>query len=113
MAKTKKRTKLNITFYPEDYQFPKVVKWGAADTETITLIDGKVLPSDEVEKLVRENGTAWFRKHGEVKVDCWMFSDGYGTAFCEGFDDFVKFLTKIMCKTVWWYNAKFDFANMD
>lgn len=93
---------------------PRVkIEWAAADTEAFTLVDGRRISTDEMLALSREKTTAWWRQHVTVDVYAWLVSDGRFTACFDKFDDFVAFCTSHRVSTLWWYNAKYDFAHID
>ncbi len=87
--------------------------WLAADTETYTYIDNVLVSEEELNNLGKRHNLAWFRQHARVKVYAWLLSDGKHFAFLETFNEFVEFMCKHKIKAVWWYNAKFDFAQID
>ena len=87
--------------------------WAAADTETHTLIDGARVSESDLIALGREHNVAWFRVHASVNVYAWqIYADGY-FAICSSFDEFSQFCADHRIKSVWWYNASFDFAGID
>ena len=89
------------------------VTWVAGDTETYTYIDGVKVTEDDLIKLGKEKPQSWFREHCSVRCYAWLISDGIHFAWLETFDEYVEFCCLHKIKTIWWYNAKFDFAIMD
>ena len=89
------------------------VAWAAADTEAYTLIDGVRVSTDEMLKLSAEHDTAWWRKHVSVDVYAWLISDGTRSACFDTWDAFIQFCADHRVQTLWWYNAKYDFAHVD
>lgn len=89
------------------------VEWAAADTETLTFIDGVALSEAEIKALGGTRKTSWFRKHTTVRAYAWIISDGVHLAIFPDFEQFAAFCAEKMVSVVWWYNAKFDFANID
>lgn len=89
------------------------VEWGAADTETITYIDGVAVTTDQLREMGRTRPVKWFRQHTTVKAYAWIFSDGDHLAILPDFETFAAFLSAHYVRVVWWYNCKFDFANID
>lgn len=86
--------------------------WLAADTETHILIDGQLATAEELD-AVAEWQLSEARRRCSVDVYKWMLSDGYETAVFGNFDDFLQEIARVGASAVWWYNAKFDFANVD
>lgn len=89
------------------------VTWGASDTETFTYIDGVKVSEDDLKTLGREKPQSFFRRHASVRVWAWQFSDGKHFFITNDFDEFTTFLCEHKVKAIWFYNAKFDFAQID
>lgn len=89
------------------------VDWVACDTETYTYIDGVKVTTEQLEELGREKPQSYFRQHARVDAYAWLFSDGVHFAICENFAEYCAFCCEHNVKAVWWYNAKFDFAQID
>lgn len=93
----------------------------AGDTETHTFVDGVLLSEEEIKELFAEqddngnyiHGATWAREHVTVQAYAWLLSDGRKWAYLETFDEFVDFCVQHQTHSVWWYNAKFDFAFFD
>lgn len=93
----------------------------AADTETITRIDGKIFSdSDLLEFFAQRSpsgeilyGQSWAREHCTVSAYAWMISDGVYFAICETMIEFLDFCAAHRVVNVWWYNAPFDFSFFD
>ena len=93
----------------------------SADTETHTFVDGVLMSTEQIKKLFAERNedgelthtTAWARQHVSVDAYAWLVSDGRKFAWLETFEEFVIFCCQHKVKTIWWYNAKFDFAFFD
>lgn len=96
-----------------DFEAYAKVECVACDTETYTLIDNVKVNTDELIKLGKEHNVAWFRKHTKIDTYAWIVSDGKHTAICSDFDEWCDFICEHKIKCCWWYNAKFDFANID
>lgn len=92
--------------------FAKVV-WGASDTETFTHIDGVKVSENELKELGKIKPQAFFRQHATVRVWAWQFSDGKHFFVTNDFDEYIDFLCEHKVNAVWFYNAKFDFAQID
>ena len=88
-------------------------KWVACDTETFITIDGIKVSSDELKTLGSKQELSWFREHARVDVYAWLISDGTHFAWLESFEEFTNFIAEHNIKVCWWYNAKFDFAQID
>lgn len=95
--------------------FPRFqkIEWGASDTETLTYIDEKIVTDKELNDLVKKHSVAWFRQHTSVRVWAWQFSDGEHFFVSNDFDEYLTFLCEHKVKAIWFYNAKFDFAQID
>lgn len=95
--------------------FPRFTKidWAASDTETFTYIDGQKVTNAELIKLGRKKEQSFFRAHASVSVWAWQVSDGEHLFVTDDFDEYIAFLGEHKVKAVWYYNAKFDFANID
>lgn len=96
--------------------FPANIKitWAAADTETRLYIDGCPISTAQLEKMATpETPLKWWREHVTVSCYAWLISDGRYTACFDTFDTFNAFCVEHNIFSVWWYNAKFDFAQMD
>ena len=87
--------------------------WAAVDTETYTLIDGKIVSIAELNKLGTQHETAWFREHASVQPYAWILSVGKYDAICSDFIEWLELISWHHIKTMWFYNAKFDFAQID
>ena len=96
---------------------PKLFKnqWCACDTETYTLIDGVKVSTEELNKLAlnNENNTAWFRKHATIDTYAWQISCGEYNCICSNFCEWLDMLCLHNIKFGWFYNAKFDFSQID
>ena len=88
-------------------------EWGASDTETFTYIDGVKVSNDELLRLGKTHNQAFFRQHASVRVWAWQFSNGKNFFVTNDFDEYIEFLCEHKVKAVWFYNAKFDFAQID
>jgi len=93
----------------------------ASDTETHTYIDNKLLTTEEINEEFAKtdlygnniHNVTWARKHVRVEAYAWLISDGRYFACLETFQQFVEFCCQHGVKTIWWYNAKFDFGFID
>ena len=97
-------------------KIPKTKKfsWCSADTETYTLIDGVIVSTDELNKMVDDtHNVAWFRDHASIDTYAWQISVGEYDAICSTFDEWLELLCKHKIDVVWFYNAKFDFSQID
>lgn len=103
--------------FPADHR-PMVC---AADTETITRIDGKIFSDSDLLEFFAQrspsgeilHGQSWAREHCTVSAYAWMISDGVYFAICETMIEFLDFCAAHRVVTVWWYNAPFDFSFFD
>lgn len=101
-----------MIIYNDFEPFAKVV-WGASDTETFTYIDGVKVSEDELKELGKLHAQEFFRAHASVRVWAWQFSDGVHFFVTNDFGEYIDFLCEHKVKAVWFYNAKFDFAQID
>lgn len=95
--------------------FPRFIKieWAASDTETFTYIDGVKVSEDDLQILGKEKPAKFFREHATVRVWAWQISDGEHFFATNDFDEYINFIGEHKIKAVWFYNAKFDFAQID
>lgn len=101
-----------MVIYNDFAPFSKEV-WGASDTETFTYIDGVKVSNDDLKRLGKTKNQAFFRQHASVRVWAWQFSNGRNFFVTNDFDEYIDFLCEHKVKAVWFYNAKFDFAQID
>lgn len=93
----------------------------AADTETITVIDGKIYSDTELLAFFAQRDhsgnilyeQSWAREHCTVTAYAWMLSDGKYFAICETMPEFLDFCALHRIVNIWWYNAPFDFSFFD
>lgn len=85
----------------------------SADTETKLYFKGKLLTEQEAYLLFRDNGQAWFKTNVEVRCYAFTISTGEGFALFQCINDFLLACAMLNVKTVFWYNARFDFAIFD
>ena len=96
-------------------KIPKTKKFQvvSADTETYTLIDGVKVSTEQLNKIGLTNDTSFFRKHASIDVYAWQISTGLYDAICSTFDEWCTLICKHKVGVIWFYNAKFDFAQID
>ncbi len=92
--------------------FPKCEYLGA-DTETKLYLNDKLLSEDEVYNLYKNNGQDWIKKNVEVKCYAFMLSDGDNFVLFQTCHDFILACCMFRAKTIFWYNARFDFSIFD
>lgn len=90
-------------------------KWCACDTETHTLIDGRIISTHELNTLAldEKHNTAWYREHTTIDTYAWQISCGEVNAICDNFIEWLDTLAMHGISCAWFYNAKFDFAQID
>ena len=96
--------------------FPEGIRpiWLACDTETHTYIKGHLVTEEQLLLLGKKHPLSWFRENATVHTYAYSFSDGRHLAICETWQEFLDFCTTTTnIKSVWFYNSKFDFANID
>ena len=91
----------------------KKFDWAAVDTETYTLIDGNIVSIQELNKLGTIHDVAWFRQHASVSAYAWILSVGKYDFIASNFIEWLDLISWHHIKTLWFYNAKFDFAQID
>ena len=89
------------------------IEWVACDTETFTYIDGEKVSNDNLLELGKTKPAKFFREHATVRVWAWQISDGEHFFVTNDFDEFIAFFGEHKIKAAWFYNAKFDFAQID
>lgn len=90
-----------------------IIDWAAADTEAYTLVCGERVSSARLDMLACEKSAAWWRENTTVHVYAWLITNGRETACFSTWEAFADFCASHRIKTVWWYNAKYDFAHID
>lgn len=94
------------------YLFPHV-KYLGADTETKLYYQGQLLSEEDAYNLYKVKGQAWCKQNIEVKAYAFMLADGENFALFQNAEDFLTACAMFNVNTVFWYNAKFDFAIFD
>lgn len=89
------------------------IEWVSCDTETFTYIDGEKVTNDTLLELGKVKPAKFFREHATVRVWAWEISDGEHFFVTNNFDEFIAFFGEHKIKAAWFYNAKFDFAQID
>lgn len=101
-----------MIIYNDFERFAKI-EWCACDTETLTYINGVAVTTKELNDLGLEKEEKFFREHASVRVWAWQISDGKHFFVTNDFDEFIAFFGAHKTKAAWFYNAKFDFAQID
>jgi hypothetical protein len=86
----------------------------ALDTETLTYLDGKIVPEKELREALDSKGLNEIK--ARVKVDVWAwqsYDEQNGFYMTNDFYLFLDHLCQCGYKFGWCYNAIFDFANVD
>lgn len=87
--------------------------YAAADTEARIYIDNVLVTNEQLLVLGQDKPVSWFREHAYVDVYAWqLYFDKY-FAYADTFDEFLTLLKRHQIHSVWWYNAKYDFAHID
>ena len=89
------------------------IEWVACDTETFTYIDGKKVSNDRLLELGKVKPAKFFREHPTPPPPPPQISDGEHFFVSNDFDEFIAFFGEHKIKAAWFYNAKFDFAQID
>ena len=97
--------------------------YATMDTETHHLLDGADMPSHEtLLQMILETDpktgerlrtSQWWREHITVEVWAYIVYTPEGWAILESWEETSRFLAQHVIRTVWWYNAPFDFAALD
>ena len=105
------------------FQAQSRAPYATMDTETHHLLDGEDMPSAEtlLEMILerdpktgkRLRNSQWWREHITVTVWAYIVYTPEGLAILETWAETSRFLAQHAIKTVWWYNAPFDFAALD
>lgn len=104
----------DTTIYVNEFTDPhEPIDWAAADTETRTRIGGQIIPESDLVEFCKGKKQSWLRRHTTVTAYAWTITDGRRYACFPDFFQFSAFCASHSIKTVWWYNCKFDFANID
>lgn len=85
----------------------------SADTETKLYLNDKLLSEDDAYNLYKYYGAKWCRENIKVKTYAFMISDGINFALFQNIEDFLTCVATMLVKTIFWYNAKFDFSCFD
>lgn len=85
----------------------------AADTETKLIFNNKVIDDDEAYRIYKEKGAEYFKLNVSVYPYAFILSDGENTVIFQNIRDFLSACSMFNVKTVFWYNAKFDFSIFD
>lgn len=89
------------------------MKWVACDTETFTYVDGEKMSMEDLEKWSLSHDESYIREHASVKVWAWLVYGKDGFRKFDEFEDFFAYLIDEQIEQAWWFNAKFDFAEID
>lgn len=86
----------------------------ALDTETITRLDGKAYPEDELRAKLVKMKQPEIRKRLSIEVWAWQcYDEVNGFYMTNSFDLFMTHLCACGYKFGWCYNSTFDFAQID
>lgn len=99
-----------------NFKKTQTFKWCSADTETYTLIDGVKVTTQQLNEMARDtdkHNVAFFRQHASVDTYAWQISCGETNCICNTFIEWLEMLCKHHINCVWFYNAKFDFSQID
>jgi hypothetical protein len=85
----------------------------AFDTETKIITPSGVISTDKLIKLIEDNGVKYIKEKCRVDVYAWTLSAGNVNCICDNFNEFLATIVKHKIKTLWVYNAVYDFSNID
>lgn len=89
------------------------MNWVACDTETFTFVDGEKMTQGALEEWSLTHEEAYIRDHASVKVWAWLVYGKDGFHNFSSFEEFCEYLINEKIEQAWWFNAKFDFAEID
>lgn len=89
------------------------MKWIACDTETFTFVDGEKMSTEDLENWSLDHEESYIREHASVKVWAWLVYGKDGFHRFDEFREFCDYLIDEQIEQAWWFNAKFDFAEID
>ena len=86
----------------------------AFDTETLTYLDGKVVPEEELREALANKGLNEIKQRVQVDVWAWQcYDEDNGFYMSNDFYLFLDHCCHCGYKFGWCYNATFDFSNID
>lgn len=86
----------------------------AFDTETLTYLDGKVVPEQDLRAALGEAGLNEIKERVQVEVWAWQsYDEVNGFYMTNDFYLFLEHLCHCGYKFGWCYNSTFDFSNID
>lgn len=86
----------------------------AFDTENLVMLDGKVIPQDEMKEALKDLSPAEMRARVSCKVWAWQIYDEFNGFFMtENFEEFLNECCLRGYKFGWCYNSTFDFSQID
>ncbi len=94
------------------YGFPKE-DYLSADTETQLYYKNKLLSESNSSYLYQKHKAKWCRENIEVRTYAYMLSNGKDFALFQCAEDFLTACAMFKVKTIFWYNARFDFSIFD
>lgn len=89
------------------------MKWIACDTETFTFVDDEKMGQEDLEKWSLTHEESYIREHASVNVWAWLTYGKDGFHKFSTFEEFCQYLIDEKIEQAWWFNAKFDFAEID
>ena len=98
-----------------DYIHPHKHHTASFDTETQTILNGKVASEIELKQHTLTSMTdAELKSSIECNVWSWQLYDEINGFFMtNSFDEFLSYIARASYKSIWCYNAKFDFSQID
>lgn len=98
-----------------DYLCPHKYHTATFDTETQTLINGHVASDQELKQhTLTAQSDAELKAVIECNVWSWqLYDEVNGFFMTNSFDEFLAYISRASYKSIWCYNAKFDFSQID
>ena len=98
-----------------DFQHPHKHHTASFDTETQTLLNG-VVATDEALKQHTLNCQTDAELKSSLSCNVWswqLYDEINGFFMTNSFDEFLAYIARASYKSIWCYNAKFDFSQID
>lgn len=89
------------------------MKWVACDTETFTFVGSEKISQEALAEWSLAHEEAHIREHATVQVWAWLVYGKDGFRNFSTFEEFCVYLIDEKIEQAWWFNAKFDFAEID
>ena len=85
----------------------------ACDSEARIYLHDKLLTSQELYDVTKDEKYTYFKKHARVDVYMLQFCYNDKVFITDDFEEFFNTLALFNVKVCWWYNAKYDYAHIE